>query len=128
MSRLAHSNPYFDDVLTDIDIQLGVIFSDKGKNMKESYNDKLFAVQLTYREWDEVPRLRKIDLCMSKSYEAGDTWDAFMHTDDDHKRTEALLVDFVRGNGENGSELLAELQKNVVSFYEDAVHEDLINL
>ena len=51
-----------------------------------------------------------------------------MHTDDDHKRTEALLVDFVRGNGENGSELLAELQKNVVSFYEDAVHEDLINL
>lgn len=128
MSKLAHSNPYFDDALTDIDIEIGSIFSGKGKNMPETYKDKLDMIQTTYNEWDEVPELRKVDLCMSKSYEDGDTWDAFMHNNDDHERTEKLLADFVRGNGQNSSELLAELQKNVVSFYEDSVHEDLINL
>jgi hypothetical protein len=69
MSKLSHSNPYFDDVLTDIDIRLGVIFKGNMKMVEETYLDQLENTQAIYHEWEDIPFMRMVKLCMTKAIE-----------------------------------------------------------
>ena len=126
MSRLAHSNPYFDDVLTDIDIQLGVIFKGSTKMVEETYLDQLENTQAIYHEWEDIPWMRLVKLCMTKALETDATWDAFLHGEDP-SITEKLLAAFVSGDSDT-KKLLNNLQTNVVDFYDEEVREDFLNL
>jgi len=126
MSRLAHSNPYFDDVLTDIDIQLGVIFKGSTKMVEETYLDQLENTQAIYHEWEDIPWMRMVKLCMTKAFETGATWDAFLHGEDS-LIIEKLLAAFVSGDSDT-KKLLNNLQTNVVDFYDEEVREDFLNL
>jgi hypothetical protein len=126
MSKLSHSNPYFDDVLTDIDIRLGVIFKGNMKMVEETYLDQLENTQAIYHEWEDIPFMRMVKLCMTKAIETDATWDAFLHGEDP-SITEKLLAAFVSGDSDT-KKLLNNLQANVVDFYEEEVREDFLNL
>lgn len=127
MSKLAHSNPYFDDVLTDIDIQLGVIFKGSTKMVvEENYLDQLENTQAIYHEWEDIPWMRLVKLCMTKAFETDATWDAFLHGEDS-LIIEKLLTAFVSGDNDT-KKLLNNLQTNVVDFYSEEVREDFLNL